>query len=163
MKLTEEQKVAVKQEVELFLQEQLGLECGDAGSIADSLLPDIVSDIEETADWSDFEDDEVCLGDVHLAIGRVMTKRITEKKKVIVLTSEWSIDYENDYLVKVFDADKMDLAKEEMKMDFENFKKEWFYWDEFTIDDRCATASVRGEYSCNHCTWDIREIEVITE
>jgi hypothetical protein len=163
MKLTQEQRDLVFSQISAFAGNTLGCGCGEMDDIAENILDEVVNDIEETADWSDLESDEVFDGDIIIAIGRVITKHLNKKKKVIVLTSEWSIDYESDYLVKVFDADKMDLAKEEMKMDFENFKKEWFYWDEFTIDDRCATASVQGEYNCNHCTWNIREMEVITK
>lgn len=156
MKLTKEQKSEVKQEVELFLQEQLGLGCGDADNMAENLLTDIVSDIEETADWSDLESDMVCLGDVHLAIGRVITKHLT-KKKVFVLTTQWSVDYEQGSDVGVY-ATK-ELAQKEMKRDYENMREDNPEW-ECSISDDCAEMQEEGDYTRNHCDWQIKEIEV---
>lgn len=163
MKLTQEQRDLVFSQISAFAGNTLGCGCGEMDDIAKNLLDEVVTDIEETADWSDLESDEVFVGDIIIAIGRVITKHLNNKKKVIVLTSEWSIDYESDYLIKVFAADKMDLAKAEMKKDFENFQREFSDWDEFAIDEQYACASVQGEYSSNHCTWDIREMEVITK
>lgn len=156
MKLTKEQKSEVKQEVELFLQEQLGLGCGDADNMAENLLTDIVSDIEETADWSDLESDMVCLGDVHLAIGRVIKKHLT-KKKVFVLTTQWSVDYEQGSDVGVY-ATK-ELAQKEMKRDYENMREDNPEW-ECSISDDCAEMQEEGDYTRNHCDWQIKEIEV---
>lgn len=159
MKLTKEQISEVKTEVELFLQEQLGLGCWDADNMAENLLTDIVPDIEETADWSDLESDMVCLGDVHLAIGRVITKHLT-KKKVFVLTTQWSVDYEQGSSCGVY-ATK-ELAQKEMKRDYENMREEYSDW-ECSISDDCAEMQEAGDYSRNHCDWQIKQMEVISE
>lgn len=160
MKLTKEQKSAVKQEVELFLQDQLGLGCGEADKMAENLLADIVADIEETADWSDLEDDEVCLGDIHIAFGRVITKHLNNKQKVYLLITQWSVDYEQGSDSGIY-ATK-ELAQKEMKRDYKNMCEEYPDWVG-SIDDDCAEMQEEGDYTRNHCDWQIKEIEVISE
>lgn len=44
--------------------------------IRDLILDDVVLDIEETADWSGYEDDEYCLGDIQIALARVLKKAV---------------------------------------------------------------------------------------
>ena len=36
------------------------------------LAEDVITDIEETADWSELEDDECCLDDIQIALSRVL-------------------------------------------------------------------------------------------
>lgn len=158
MKITKEQKSAVKQEVELFMQNQLGVGCGDADNMAENLLTDIVADIEETADWSNLESDEVCLGDVHIAIGRVIVKCLTEKKKIFTLTTQWSVDYVEDSNCSLY-ATK-ELAQKEMKRDYENMCADYPDWVG-SIDGDYAEMQEDGDYTRNHCDWQIKEMEVI--
>lgn len=159
MKLTKEQIEQVKDEVVLFLQDQLGLGCGEADNMAETLLTDIVSDIEETADWSDLESDEVCLGDITIAIGRVITKHLT-KKKVFLLITQWSVDYEQGSDSGIY-ATK-ELARKEMKRDYENMCADYPDWVG-SIDDDCAEMQEEGDYTRNHCDWQIKEMQVISE
>lgn len=160
MKLTKEQIEQVKDEVVLFAQNQLGLGFCEADNMAESLLSDIVADIEETADWSDLEDDEVCLGDITIAIGRVITKRLNKKQKVYALITQWSVDYEDGSNCGLY-ATK-ELAQKEMKRDYEYMRDDYPEW-ECSISDDCAEMQEEGDYTRNHCTWDIREMEVISE
>lgn len=160
MKLTKEQISEVKTEVELFLQEQLGLGCGDADNMAEKLLSDIVADIEETADWSDLEYDMVCLGDIHLAIGRVISKHLTEKKKVYLLLTQWSVDYEQGSESGIYDT--KELAQNAMKRDYENMREDYPDW-ECSISDDCAEMQEEGDYTRNHCNWQIKQMEAISE
>lgn len=44
--------------------------------IRDLILDDVVLDIKETADWSGYEDDEYCLGDIQIALARVLKKAV---------------------------------------------------------------------------------------
>lgn len=44
----------------------------DAAMVADTILEDVICDIEQNADWEDFEDDEWCEDDVNIALQRVM-------------------------------------------------------------------------------------------
>lgn len=44
---------------------------------ANAIFCDVVSDIEETADWEGYKDDEICVDDVEIAYRRVMLARIT--------------------------------------------------------------------------------------
>lgn len=46
-----------------------------AHHITEALIDDIISDVRETED-EDTAEDEVCLGDIHLAIGRVLEKAL---------------------------------------------------------------------------------------
>ena len=48
----------------------------DLDIVVDAMLEDVIVDIYETADWSELEDDEVCLGDVSIAVARVIKKRV---------------------------------------------------------------------------------------
>lgn len=160
MKLTKEQVEQVKDEVVLFAQDQLGLGFGEADNMAETLLTDIVADIEETADWSDLESDEVCLGDITIAIGRVITKHLT-KKKVFLLVTQWSNDDEQGSDCGVY-ATK-ELARKEMERDYNNMRNEFPNWEVYLISDDFAEIAMEGYYSCNHCDWQIKEVEVISE
>lgn len=44
----------------------------DRNSFVDAIMIDIIVDIEETADWSEMDDDEVCVGDIDIALARVL-------------------------------------------------------------------------------------------
>ena len=44
--------------------------------IRDLVLDDVVLDIEETADWSGYEDDEYNLGDIQIALARVIKNAV---------------------------------------------------------------------------------------
>ena len=131
----------------------------EADNMAETLLTDIVSDIEETADWSDLESDEVCLGDITIAIGRVITKHLT-KKKVFLLITQWSVDYEQGSDSGIY-ATK-ELARKEMKRDYENMCADYPDWVG-SIDDDCAEMQEEGDYTRNHCDWQIKEMQVISE
>lgn len=72
MKLTKAQIEMVKGEVIAYAEMNLGCDNEEAKIIAKDYLYDIVTDIEETADWSNLNDDEVCIGDIHIAIGRCL-------------------------------------------------------------------------------------------
>lgn len=74
MKLTKAQIEMVKGEVIAYAEMNLGCDNEEAKIIAKDYLSDIVADIEETADWSNLNDDEVCLGDgdIYIAIGRCL-------------------------------------------------------------------------------------------
>ena len=75
MKLTEMQLDAVRDEVSILLQ-NIFLDDAERHEIRDLILDDVVLDIEETADWSGYEDDEYCLGDIQIALARVIKKAV---------------------------------------------------------------------------------------
>ena len=74
--LTEEQRDAVYDETYHFLNNIFD-DGEKAAECAEAMLEEIVCDIQETADWEDYEDDEWNSDDVHIAIRRVMHKFIT--------------------------------------------------------------------------------------
>lgn len=48
----------------------------DLDCVVDAMLEDVITDIYETADWSNLEDDEVCLGDIDIAVARIIKNKI---------------------------------------------------------------------------------------
>lgn len=71
MKLTEMQLDGVRDEVSILLQ-NIFPDDAERHEIRDLILDDVVLDIEETADWSGYEDDEYNLGDIQIALARVI-------------------------------------------------------------------------------------------
>ena len=68
MELTEIQLDAVRDEVSFLL-----------GEIRDLVLDDVVRDIEETADWSNYDENEYNFGDIRIALARVLKNTIVSK------------------------------------------------------------------------------------
>ena len=75
-RLTKEQKEIIPDEVIDMLMENMNYTIDDAGEICDKIINDVYEDIENTADWSDIDDDEVCVGDIHIAVSRVIYDKI---------------------------------------------------------------------------------------
>ena len=75
MKLAEMQLDAVRDEVSILLY-NIFPDDAERHEIRDLILDDVVLDIEETADWSGCEDDEYCLGDIQIALARVLKKAV---------------------------------------------------------------------------------------
>ena len=73
--MTELQVDAVRDEVSIFLGNIIS-DYHDRHEVVDLILDDVVADIEETADWSEYEDDECNLGDVQIALARVLKNAI---------------------------------------------------------------------------------------
>ena len=75
MKLTEMQLDGVRDEVSILLQ-NIFPDDAERHEIRDLILDDVVLDIEETADWSGYEDDEYNLGDIQIALARVIKNAV---------------------------------------------------------------------------------------
>lgn len=73
--MTELQIDAVRDEVSIFLGNIIS-DYHDRHEVVDLILDDVVADIEETADWSDYCEDEYCLGDIQIALARVIKNAI---------------------------------------------------------------------------------------
>ena len=78
MELTETQLDAVQDEVNILLGD-IFLDDTELYEICDLILDDVVQDIEETADWSNYREDEYCLYDVRIALARVLKNAIVSK------------------------------------------------------------------------------------
>ena len=76
MELTEEQRELVREEVSSQIGDMLGTGVGESEDITDKIIGEVITDIEETADWGGLDDDEICVGDVTLAIQRAIVKRL---------------------------------------------------------------------------------------
>lgn len=75
--LTDAQKDAVYDKMHDMLFKGIFPDWGDATDAANELLDDVVANIEETADWEGYKDDEICDNDVQIAVRRVLLSRIT--------------------------------------------------------------------------------------
>lgn len=75
MELTEMQIDGVRSEVSILLY-NIFPDDAERHEICDLILDDVVLDIEETADWSEYEDDECNVGDVQIALARVIKNAI---------------------------------------------------------------------------------------
>ena len=76
MELTKEQLKGVRSHlVELLLP--IFEDMRDREEIIDLIFDDVVLDIEETADWSHLEEDEVHTGDISIALARVLYEAVT--------------------------------------------------------------------------------------
>lgn len=69
--MTTEQKKIVKDIVNAKLQSII-TDSMDRNGFVDNIIDNIIEDIEETADWSEMDYDEVCVGDVDIALARVL-------------------------------------------------------------------------------------------
>lgn len=73
--MTELQIDAVRDEVSIMLANIIR-DHHDRHEVVDLILDDVVADIDETADWSDYEDDEYNLGDIQIALARVLISAV---------------------------------------------------------------------------------------
>ena len=80
MLLTELQIDAVWDEVSILLG-NIFLDDAERHEVVNLIIGDVIADIEETADWSDYEDDEYNLGDIQIALARVIKKAVEFKSK----------------------------------------------------------------------------------
>lgn len=75
MRLTDLQIDGVRDEVSILLQ-NIFPDDVERHEIRDLILDDVVMDIEETADWSDYCEDEYNLGDIQIALARVIKSAV---------------------------------------------------------------------------------------
>ena len=75
MELTEMQIDGVRDEVSNMLK-GIFYDNRDREEVIDLIIDDVITDIEETADWSEYEDDECNVGDVRIALARVIKNAI---------------------------------------------------------------------------------------
>lgn len=73
--MTELQLDAVRDEVSIFLSDIFS-DYQERHEVVDLILDDVVADIDETADWSDYCEDEYCLGDIQIALARVLLSAV---------------------------------------------------------------------------------------
>lgn len=73
--MTDLQLDAVRDEVSIMLGNIIP-DYHDRHEVVDLILDDVVADIDETADWSDYEDDEYNLGDIQIALARVIKSAV---------------------------------------------------------------------------------------
>lgn len=69
--MTDAQEKIVKDIVDAKMQSII-TDSVDRNNFVDSIIDRIIDDINETADWSEMTDDEVCVGDIDIALARVL-------------------------------------------------------------------------------------------
>ena len=77
--MTETQKEEVRKEVFRQLSYILP-DVYNCEYVTESIIDDVIRDIEDTADWDGYEDDEINLDDVTMALGRVIVYAIEKYK-----------------------------------------------------------------------------------
>lgn len=78
MLLTDSQLDAVWDEVSIFLKD-IFQDNEERHEVVNLIIGDVIADIEETADWSGYEEDEYCLDDIRIAIARVLKNAVVSK------------------------------------------------------------------------------------
>ena len=73
--MTDLQLDAVRDEVSIMLGDIIP-DYHDRHEVVDLIIDDVVTDIDETADWSGYEDDEYNLGDIQIALARVLISAV---------------------------------------------------------------------------------------
>lgn len=74
MKLTNTQKSIVEENVITELKNRFNFGDKQSTAVCELIINDVVTDIEETADWRNYLDDEVNLADIDIAVSRVLSK-----------------------------------------------------------------------------------------
>lgn len=69
--MTDAQEKIVKDVVDAKMQSII-TDSVDRNNFVDSIIDNVIDDINETADWSELTDDEVCVGDIDIALARVL-------------------------------------------------------------------------------------------
>ena len=69
--MTDAQEKIVKGVVDAKMQSII-TDSVDRNNFVDSIIDNVIDDINETADWSELTDDEVCVGDIDIALARVL-------------------------------------------------------------------------------------------
>ena len=78
MELTEMQIDGVRDEVSDMLKD-IFYDNKDREEVIDLIIEDVAQDIEETADWGDYDEDEYNLGDIRIALARILKNAIVSK------------------------------------------------------------------------------------
>ena len=75
--MTDAQEKIVKDIVDAKMQSII-TDSVDRNNFVDSIIDNIIDDINETADWSEMTDDEVCVGDIDIALARVLINLVNK-------------------------------------------------------------------------------------
>lgn len=78
MELTEMQIDGVRDEVSDMLKD-IFYDNKDREEVIDLIIEDVAQDIEETADWSNYDENEYNFGDIRIALARVLKNTIVSK------------------------------------------------------------------------------------
>ena len=76
--MTDAQEKIVKDVVDAKMQSII-TDSVDRNNFVNSIIDRVIDDINETADWSELTDDEVCVGDIDIALARVIIGLVNKK------------------------------------------------------------------------------------
>lgn len=71
MKLTRQQKLGVEVAIKTWLS-VIFEDAQDLNEMVETLLPEVIEDIEATADWEGYEADEINTDDVKMSLARII-------------------------------------------------------------------------------------------
>jgi hypothetical protein len=71
MKLTRQQKLGVEVAIKTWLS-VIFEDAQDLNEMVETLLPEVIEDIEVTADWEGYEADEINTDDVKMSLARII-------------------------------------------------------------------------------------------
>lgn len=71
MKLTKQQKLGVEVAIKTWLS-VIFEDAQDLNEMVETLLPEVIEDIEATADWEGYEADEINTDDVKMSLARII-------------------------------------------------------------------------------------------
>ena len=78
--MTDAQEKIVKDIVDAKMQSII-TDSVDRNNFVDSIIDSVIDDINETADWSEMTDDEVCVGDIDIALARVLLNLVEKNRE----------------------------------------------------------------------------------
>ena len=73
--MTSRQEIAVRGQIDAKLSAIFSDEW-DREEIKEEIADDVIADIDETADWSNIDSDEVIVDDINISIARVLKEKI---------------------------------------------------------------------------------------
>lgn len=73
--LTDFQKDVIKGRTD-YLLSYIFPDAQDRSAVVEAIANDVINDVEDCADWSRFEGDEYCHGDIDIALARVLKNKI---------------------------------------------------------------------------------------
>lgn len=73
--MTSRQEIAVRGQIDAKLS-AIFSDDWDREEIKEEIADDVIADIDETADWSNIDSDEVIVDDINISIARVLKEKI---------------------------------------------------------------------------------------
>ena len=73
--MTKQQEIAVRGQIDAKLS-AIFSDSWDREEVKEEIADDVITDIDETADWSRIDTDEVIMDDINISLARVLKSKI---------------------------------------------------------------------------------------